>query len=69
MTAREQTHGFLPNEGMRVMVTGTRHHGFRGTVLPAREGQAPRAVLVQLDEFDEPVVLYTHNLILESLLP
>jgi len=63
MTAREESHGFLPITGTRVFVTGTKHHGFRGVVLEPTEGMSPRAIRVQLDEWDEPLTFYNHNLL------
>lgn len=63
MTARETTHGFLPIAGVRVFVTGTRHHGFRGTVLDSTPDMSPRGIRVQLDEWHNPIVLYNHNII------
>ncbi len=56
--------GYMPNVGMRVFVTGTKHHGFRGVVVD----RCWRSIKVKLDEFEEPVILYTHNLILEDLM-
>lgn len=53
----------LPIVGGRVYVTGTKHNGFRGVVV-RHEG---RVVIVQLDEFDEPVRLYNHNLLHEFM--
>lgn len=55
--------GFLYIPGTRVFVTGTRHHGMRGEVVEAPEGWPARAQAVRLDEFDEPVKLYRHNLL------
>lgn len=56
----------LPAIGTRVFVTGTRHHGFRGTVVEKKPewNLAPRAVAVKLDEWDNPYhKFYCHNLL------
>lgn len=64
MTEREKSHGFLLIVGTRVLVTGTRHHGFRGEVVPKSEGMSERALAVRLDEWpDQTFTFYLHNLI------
>ena len=47
-------------DGSRVFVTGTKHHGFRGTVVES----FANGHLVLLDEWNEPIKFYTHNLLL-----
>lgn len=44
--------------GDRVFVTGTRYHGFCGTVVE----QFANGVMVQLDEWLEPIKFYKHQL-------
>lgn len=55
----------LPPVGTRVFVTGTRHHGFRGTVVERpKDWPSPRSIAVELDEwFGELFKFYVHNLI------
>lgn len=52
--------------GTRVFVTGTRHHGFKGTVVEKQPEWrlADRAIAVKLDEWTDPYhKFYLHNLI------
>lgn len=53
--------------GTRVYVSGTKHNGFRGVIVqrPATpEYQSFDSLAVLLDEFDEPIKLYYHNLLI-----
>ncbi len=45
-------------DGDRVLIIGTKHRGFRGTVTNA----LANGVMVLLDEWDEPLKFYSHNL-------
>jgi ribosomal protein S4E len=55
--------GFLFIPGTRVFVTGTRHHGMRGKVVETPTDWPARAQAVQLDEFNESMKFFRHNLI------
>lgn len=46
-------------EGDRVFVTGTKHHGFRGTV----HDVLANGVMVLLDEWTTPIKFYRHQLL------
>lgn len=61
MTERESTHGFLPITGMRIEVLGTKHNGFNGVVVEKPKGWPDRALAILLDEWDEPIKLFNHN--------
>lgn len=61
MNAREMTHGFLPIVGMRVEVLGTKHNGFSGVVVDKPSDWSERALAILLDEWDEPIKLFNHN--------
>ena len=58
--------GFLPIVGTRVLVIGTRFHGFWGKVVARPESWSKRSIAVKLDEWDEPVKLFRHNIFTES---
>jgi hypothetical protein len=57
--------GFLPIEGSKVMVLGTRWNGFRGEVVAKPKNWPERAIAIKLDEWDEPIKLYRHNIFTE----
>lgn len=53
----------MPEVGLRVYITGTKHHGFKGHVVPTPDGWPYRAVCVHLDEWPNEVFkFYCHNL-------
>lgn len=54
--------GFLPILGTKVQVIGTRFHGFKGVVVETPESWPKRAIAVLLNEWDEPVKLFRHNI-------
>lgn len=54
--------GFLPIVSTRVLVIGTRFNGFWGIVVNVPKPWPVRAIAVKLDEWDDPVKLYRHNI-------
>jgi hypothetical protein len=52
--------------GTRVLVTGTRFHGFWGKVVERPSDWSTGAIAVLLDKWDEVVKLYKHNLWTEA---
>ncbi len=57
--------------GTRVFITGTKHHGFRGKIIErprTPEYQSLNSIPVLLDEWDEPMKFYFHNLIMPKVL-
>ena len=65
-TEVELTKGFLPIEGTRVLVIGTRHNGFKGSVVEKPPEWSARSIAVLLDEWDEPIKLFRHNIFTDA---